>query len=519
MEFTLRTKWMAVLFGGFSTMMLTSQAGEGWDVKMKPMHFGGLQEFGMIRSGLVSSPIELISKEWVDHFGTFILQEAVINDRLVIKAGLGGIFEFPKPEKAREGFDGTQNKLFFIGPSDAQAIYHFGGVKDGTVSLGGGMFPFQYNPDANNLGEYLFRSGPYPTYLMTGGNGGLTVIGDPYTVLQGFHAKAQLGNLSVDALFITETGLPPLYDWSLGFVTNYKIADGLLELGAGVVFKRIIQVNSKRTVVKELQNSYFQKNGVWYSGEQSNYSNPAAFFSVLADSAFAKNTSADSGLGNQYRTQSLALSAIADSLNITDSKRGLWIDSATGLVPGAAYFTPAGTMLMGRASLDLKKLFPSEYFSSEDLRLYSEIALLGFKNYPVYYKSILGRMPIMVGFNVPTFRFLDLFSVQFEYFNSPNLNNTLPLGQSNWAIPYLPEKTQSIFSQKSYNDLAKKDNFAWSVLLRKRIFSSLSVNAQVARDHLRTLNTDWYYGSRFEPNEVLYKTSSWYWMFQLSWNI
>jgi hypothetical protein len=168
--------------------------------------------------------------------------------------------------------------------------------------------------------------------------------------------------------------------------------------------------------------------------------------------------------------------------------------------------------------MDLKKLMPSsEALSPNDLRIYAEMAVLGVKNYPVYYEKITERMPIMVGINLPTFKWVDLISVQMEYFNSPNLNNTYTMGQKNWALPYLPE--DNLFSEKEWNDLTEKDNFSWSILVRKRVLRSLLFNAQIARDHMRTIGTDWFYGSRFEPNEVLHKSSSWYWMFQLAWDI
>jgi hypothetical protein len=510
--------------------------------KLSPLQFGALQEMGMVRKGLLgSTPIQEMDNEWIDRFGSYFVQEAVVGDRLVLQGGLGGIFEFPKPEKSGEEFGGSQYKLFYIGPSIAKAMYHFGGV-GGHFSLGGGMFPFQYNPDANDLGDYLFRSQPYPTSIMTGGNGGLTAIGAQTTVLEGFHGHASLGKLNLDALLTTETGLPPLYDWSLAFLGSLNLGDGLFEIGAGVDFKRLIQVKPEKTQVRDLENSYFRKRGVWYSGQAANYKNPATFLtsqaSLLtsqagaltdqASAAYAKNTHADSVLGNAYTARSQAdiarsqaytarsqaLSAIVDSLAL---KGGAWVDSTTGQVPGAKYYTPAGIMLMARASLDLKKLLPADNLSPEDLRLYAEVAVLGVRNYPVYYKKITERMPVMAGFNLPTFRLLDLFSVQFEYFNSPNLNNTYTVGQKNWALPYLPE--DNAFSDKEWNDLTKKDNLSWSILARKRVLGGLSLNAQVARDHMRTIGTDWYYGSRFEPNEILHKSSSWYWMFQLAWDI
>lgn len=520
---------VALLLWAAAAAGAMADAGEKPATRLRPLQFGALQELGMVRKGLLgSTPIQEMDNEWIDRFGSYFVQEAVVGDRLVLQGGLGGIFEFPKPEKSGEEFGGSQYKMFYVGPSVAKAMYHFGGVEEGHFSLGGGMFPFRYNPDANDLGDYLFRSQPYPTSIMTGGNGGLTAIGEQTTVLEGFHGHADLGPLNLDALLTTETGLPPLYDWSLAFLGSLELGDGLFEIGAGVDFKRLIQVKSEKTQVRDLENSYFRKQGIWYSGQAANYKNPATFLTSQAglltgqaSAAYAKRTRADSALGDAYTARSLAytsrsqaLSAIVDSLAL---KGGAWVDSTTGQVPGAKYYTPAGIMLMARASLDLKKLFPSGGLSPEDLRLYAEAAVLGVRNYPVYYKKISERMPIMAGFNLPTFRLLDLLSVQFEYFDSPNLNNTYTVGQKNWALPYLPE--DNAFSDEEWNDLTKKDNLSWSILARKRVLGGLSLNAQVARDHMRTIGTDWYYGSRFEPNEILHKSSSWYWMFQLAWDI
>ena len=139
------------------------------NVQYKPLKVSAVHEFGQIRSGrLVSRPTSL-NDEWVDHFGSFLTQEALVEDRLRLEVGLGGIFQFGKPERVNEVFGGSQYKMFFIGPTIAKATVLFGEPEAPRFTLGGGMFPFKYNPDAMNLGEYLFRSGPYPTYIMNGG--------------------------------------------------------------------------------------------------------------------------------------------------------------------------------------------------------------------------------------------------------------------------------------------------------------------------------------------------------------
>ena len=124
----------------------------------------------------------------------------------------------------------------------------------------------------------------------------------------------------------------------------------------------------------------------------------------------------------------------------------------------------------------------------------------------------------MVGFNLPTFKLLDLVSLQAEYFHSPYANNFLSLGNAK-ATPYFPQGTNKEFSQSDYYDAATKDDFSWSVLLQKRILPGLNLYGQFARDHVRTVGTDWFFGSRLEPNEILNTSKDWYWMTMLSWDL
>jgi hypothetical protein len=370
--------------------------------------------------------------------------------------------------------------------------------------LGGGLFPFKYNPDAVNLGEYLFRSGPYPTYIM---NGGVLAIGDNAAYLQGFHAAAHLGNLNLDLLLISETNMAPLYDWSLAGLVNYSIAEGGLELGAGFNLKRIIPVDRDRTQRQEKGNAFFTRNGFDYSGDEFYYRQQADFWNGRLDGA----SSADSIV---YIRKKDSAQAIVDSL-------AAWLDPVTKTYPGASYYTPAGTIINARISLDIRKLFDLSSLRPGDLRIYSEAALLGWKDYPVFYKNRMERLPIMAGINFPTFGLLDLAALQIEYFDSPFENSTLSLGGANHATPYYPAGVDptGAYSKYDYNDQARLDNWAWSVILRRTFLSSFTVSAQAARDHLRTVGTDWFYGSRLEPNAILHKVSDWYWMLQLSWAI
>ncbi|MEO6094332.1 MAG: hypothetical protein ABIW76_01175 [Fibrobacteria bacterium] len=475
-------------------------------VDYKPLKITGVQEFGQIQSGmLISTPYQPMSAEWLDHFGSFLTQEAKVNERLLIQIGLGGTFQNGKPERVDEKFGGSQYKMFFIGPTIAKATVLFGEDRaKPAFSIGGGIFPFKYNSQAVNLGEYLFRTGAYPTYIM---NGGLLMIGDNAAYLQGYHAAARLGNLDLDLLMTTETGMPPLYDWSLAALANYRIMDGAIEVGAGVNFKRILQVDPKRTVVDSAANSYFTRNGRHYVGDPSYYQEQFNFYDFKITNA--KSPTSDTiGFGAKRDAAKAAADSVAS-----------WIDPVTRTVPGASKFTPAGPIFMAKAGVDFKKLFGIETKSPKDMILYGEWALLGWENFPVYYEKRTDRMPIMFGFNLPTFGLLNLFALQGEHFSSPFQNNSYSLGGSNYATPWYPNGTTKEFSEKEYNDLSTKDDWAWSVLVQRSFYRSFTLSGQIARDHLRTVGTDWFYGSRLEPTEDLHKISDWYWAFQLAWSI
>lgn len=524
-------------------------------VEWKPLSVGGMQEFGQLQKGIWKDINEPFRDEWVDHFGAFFTQEAVVEERLRITVGLGGIFQFPKPEVAQAEFGGSQYKAFFIGPTVAEGVYSFGP----GFSLGMGMFPYKYNRDARNLGEYLFRSGPYPTFLTTGG---FTLVNDASASLQGFKARGRIGGVTLDALLVTETSLPPLYDWSLAALVGYSTPGGLLEAGAGANFKRLIQVRPSRTTPRTLANAYFQKDGRWYPGSPDEYKGQAAFQGIklagdldgakarlsaanpahpalafLADpaaanldSAYARAADVPGALpflasARDRRAKADGFTALADSI-AQWTRVGPAEPSGNPARPDYRYFSSAGTLLMARASLDLKQLLPREAsgdgrpgrLGREDLRIFSEAALLGVSNYEVYYTRRTQRMPVMVGVNLPAFGLLDLVSLQVERFSSPYANNFLSLGNAK-ATPFFPQGTNAEFSREEYYDAAGQDDISWSLLLKKQVLPGLELHGQFARDHIRTVGTDWFFGSRLEPNEIIHLSRNWYWSCMVSWSL
>lgn len=488
-------------------------------IDLKPLSLGAYHEIGAVRNGLFTGgagDATFSGMQWVDHFGAFLAAEAVVDERLHLRGGLGGVFQFRKPETVGSGFLFHQRKAFFMGPARTEAVYHFGeDPADPWLKVGAGMSPYKYNPDAANLGEYLFRSRAYPTTVNTGG---YVFIGSAAATLQGLQANYRRGALRADALLFTETELAPFYDWSLAFVASYSVADGLLDLGAGVNFQHLIPVRPSRTASPSLVNGYFRDpaTGDYYAGNTEYYQNAEGYFRDKADALYANGTAADSARADAYAGRADAYAAryaTADSL----------LSLPAGQRPEVNPYTTRAVLLMARAAFDPKKLLPggAGRLGSEDLRLYAEVGVLGVKDYPVFYEKVTDRMPVMLGFNVPTFGVLDLLAVQGEYFRSPWLNNTYSLaaGDQNRVVntPYLPSSGDARLAARVYEGL-RRDDWKWSVTARKSL-GRLTFSAQVARDHLRLPSSEFYYGPQYDPNEVTTFPDSWYWATQVSWGL
>lgn len=492
------------------TIFTVGSAVAGTGIVHHPLSIGAVQEIGMIPRGVIGgSVLEEIRAEWIDHFGASLTQRITLDDRFQVTGGLGGIFQFRKPEVVNGGFPGSQRRAFFIGPSVAEAAYSLGDPAAPYLKLGLGLFPYKYNAEAVNLGEYLFRSVPYPNVLMTGG---YAVANSAGAYLQGLRGEWRSGRLRLDLLFLTETALAPLYDGSLAAVGAYVLGDGLLELGAGVNFKRLLQVYPDRTTRRNKANGYFRHGGRAISSNFNFYSNRRTFWQGRLASA---STAADSARIGILVRENDSLATLVEGLEqLPVAQR-----------PAIHYFTASGTLVMARATLDIRKALgsalpgPADLLGPADLKLFAEAAVLGWRNHPVFYENRMRRIPFMIGFNLPAFRLLDLACVQVEYFDSPYLNNTWPIGSDGNNIPFLPDPSDGIVSRNSFQDAADGDNLKWSVLLKKQVHANVALYAQAASDHLRIADASSYYGPQLNPNEVTLRKTDWHWSMQLAWGL
>jgi hypothetical protein len=124
------------------------------------------------------------------------------------------------------------------------------------------------------------------------------------------------------------------------------------------------------------------------------------------------------------------------------------------------------------------------------------------------------RVVSLVGFNFPTFRALDLLSVEFEYASTPWKMSTdrphggalaVPIGEgSNLPSGSFPEI-------KQYS----RDNYKWTLLAKKNLVEGLALYFQAANDHMRLLDNF----SSQSHFEIFQTPEHWYWAFSLKYAI
>lgn len=333
--------------------------------------------------------------------------------------------------------------------TQSRLTWYSGEKEEPKLSVTVGGFSEIYNPDVKNLGLYLFRGPVYPGALM-GGFQDFSADSTKSNIL-GARIHHSVGMFSHDLILNNERDIPPTFDWSLAYIAGLEL--GGLHLGAGVNFYRLIPYNSKLET----------------PGKH------------------------------------------ADLVNGSDRLSYIEIDPAGG---DTTFFTHQGTKLVATASLDIKKVLGGiESLGDDDLKLYGEAGLIGVKNYGKAYGKRSERIPVMVGFNFPTWRLLDHLSLEVEYYGAKYRNDLVLVGNNNvvadWTRQEHPLPSPKPPSNPDYGidssgyyrmfsgdsvyvrgtaldkENVTKDNFKWSLFADKIVANHVQFVAQIANDHYR----------------------------------
>lgn len=471
-----------------SCLAVSTVGAEEAKVVMKPTSIGSVVDAGQVVHGSGN-----FNRMLVQRTSVWIIQDAEINGRLDIHAGMGGIFWYKSPaEKPGSGEAGRFKQLPKFGPGIMRVdmAYRFGDPANPTATLQAGYFPYKYNPDAKNLGEYLLRAGAYPGFLTTGG---WNLISGGGIMMQGLRLNSTFwdGRIKADFLLPMEQDRPYVNgDLSPTVVASVAPVRGV-EFGAGASCYHCISVKPSRTS-PEIRYSQARYNRFGYGN------------GYIID--------------NPNYTDTLPLQNFADRYDGNNPNA-----NTKYLLDTSNFYTFQGVKVMARASFDPKAYAPMPMLGPEDLKIFGEIAVLGWENKPFYYEDRTERMPIMFGINLPTrafgYNLLSALSFQMEYYNSPFPNITRPSDRvDRLAMPVFSSYDASgiltddpnLFDMNNRN--VTKDNWKWSVFASKEVIRGLRIISQVANDHSRfpdewgrysvapatVLPQDWYYLVRLE---------------------
>ena len=417
--------------------------------KLEPMHASASWEVGEIENfdnGSNQTIAVNRNKQLISHSAVWLLEEARIAENARVFLGVGGMYFFI-PSAPNNLYSFGQRSAF--GLTDAHGEFEFwsqGGTDHGLL-LKVGVFPFKYNEDAKNLGEYMFRTYTYPTVIYTGG---LVLLNTAGAQINGVDANTKCRGINNDLMLTIKTDQVPSGSLSLTDLVSYSFQN-FFTVGAGYMFDNIYDPTNLA---------------------RGNYDPKAANYYELNNGT-----------------------VVYDSAGLTSSIKHI------------GHYTFVGQKAMGRASLDLgniiSKYAPNPFLGDKQLRVYSEVVLMGVKNYPGYYNKMKNRIAYMYGVNLPTFGILDLLSVETEYCRNPYSDNANQVVQNLNPIP-----TADLGPSTA-------DDVKWTIYARKNVFKSFSLTAQAARDHLRLVD---FYGHYYDET-IMSHPKNWYWALQMSYSI
>jgi hypothetical protein len=330
---------------------------------------------------------------------------------------------------------------------EAYGDFLFGEPENPLLQARLGMFVFKYSRDARNLGDYLFRTGTFPTYIIND-------FDFPAERLLGLCLSSDfIPNLHADLLLTSEFSMFPFGDFSLAGIASYKLLNAI-EIGGGIDLARVLPI-----------------------------------IDTITSPRFDLNTPP---APNMYVTS----------------------QGDTG------FYSFQATKVMARTSIDPKQFFGSpEIFGNEDLKLYGEVCWVGIEGYDDVYSSdslcrpwyhnLDERTPRMVGFNIPAFKLLDVFSAELEYFPSVLPND---YGNVLRALSPMPHFMSGLSSYKKED--WDKGAWRWSIYAKKMVIEGFSVITQAAFDHMRTMSRD---VGAMNEYESLIRKGHWHWNVKFSY--
>jgi hypothetical protein len=463
---------------------------DDFKIEASPVHFGAFSYLGVIEArgdtsrsyGTTGEPIR---HQPYSRFGGWVGMDATIEDRTQVSALLAMMTFNSLPLTNGSPFTRMQSLGSNLGYGFIS--HKLGDVKAPWLTLKLGAFPYGYS-DSKNLGGYLYTAGTYPG----------TLTSNFWTLIDGndYAAQGAMGHFSfledalkLDATLFFEHGLEPNYDLSPGIVASYNLG-GFVEVGAGAVFSHLIAWDEKAVTPKLRSNAY---TGSGASGQR------------LAVSEWNKpGLESNDTLIVPEGDPRLSLTVDPNTRPDLTSK-GLpvkYVTAAQNGVPNSQleYYTFRGIKTMGRIAVTPFTIGDAP----KKVSLYSEVSLLGVKDYPFFYEKKSERMPITLGANIPLPGGFEV-TAEAEHYKNKFQNNVHTVYE--FVVPQWQESQNSFFVDSldaqghpvpdgnggfvpSSVVKASHQNgeWFWNFEAKKTFYDKVTFTGKVAHDFLRLYN-------------------------------
>ena len=469
-----------------------------------------LSGYGAIESGQIVKGVYIsqlgsaqLRKLWLGHGFLNVALTKRINEHLAFFASMEGRLwynsvPFVINPDVQDGFP-RQNVDFYF-PS-AAGVLSFGRKDDPYLSLTIGRFEYKYDPQARTFGEYLFRAGCYPGYI-------ISEFDHPLASVNGLKTSIRLFDfLHQDILLTTMHDMRPYFDFSLAYMANVS-AGNAFSFGAGISFDNLISTE----LLENSGTNNFPGNG-YLTGPGDSLHRPDSAYYANRGTKIIGHFSFDPKFGSDFNhflgKDDLEIYAEAAVLGIRNYPR----------------------------SNKYADVMSSDFGSDNMSNAFG-------------YENIMERIPVMIGINLPTQQFLSYCIIPAALAYGLHSRNTIPCGiaglvagigswlldrkcKTNTRLDLISLETEWYGSRYSdnYDNLLRegwatpvvkdpnydysKDDWKWSIYAKRTIFERFSLIGMIARDHFRTeipLLKYQYYG------EALPKPDDWYWMLKMKYD-
>jgi hypothetical protein len=377
---------------------------------------------------------------------------------------------------------------------------------------------YKDDPHTRIFGDYLIRSMIYPNLVFTSFHKARTQV---------FGLRLENNPNSIfghNFLATSETQRYPYYDISLVYSANAKFGN-IFEVGAGVNWVSAIPIRPSRTTPGGGEYFTVADNTYKEVPFQTDKAIKGPDGQVIKTVTIRK-ISSDTGelvvvdpLGSRDSSRFELLNGKMAGLlgGLKPSQGGYNNPELSKLTPSGSNnlypelggtetkYSFSGQTLTFRAALNL--LAGESALGKDPFKIYTEAAVLGWKNYPGFYENRRDRIPMMMGINLPTFNIVDFLAVEGEYYPSKLAPTWLSRFRRNVPQPGTGE-IESFDTPWIFPERYKKDDWKWG-LTTKKSFQGVAIAAQGGSDHMHSSTFDESF------HEIMSRPSHWYFMFRM----